>query len=555
MTRARSENGGPPLHGPRLRRCTLAFALACALGGCGGGNDDRDDAAEQSALLDELRSLRAALAPPVDQRSLDRALLPLQESIQALGREQGGLQQRQQALSDELSRWTMYFALTGRAGAPPVPWQWPMPGSPDARQPGFSPTSPGTQAQPTDPGLMARLDQLEALLRGQSQRQQDLEAVVTRSLDATSQHVEALLGDLQQMRLAATAPATGAPTAQPNARPDAPPAGTAPDGSRAADAALTGGTRPAASRPTPGATADTDADADADADAARLADDAAQREAAFLGERARLHQEWLIAVLAVGLLAIVFLGWRLLRQPARPRQPDPEPDPQSPGDMSTDELWAAAGLLSEAVGRLRGAVPADAAIEPAVATPADDVAAPAPDVVDVVPPQAGGTPVASSASRPPAAASPQPDADDELFVLDDEQSLLAEVDWSQLPVQRPGGSAAPGPATPAPAPADAQRHERAATDSGVGGNGAANGHTADTDPLRWTLQLDTDDHVMARATIDAYLKSDPRVLRRPAPVVRPNAAGLCVECVLLPGLLPGEREHLRATLQRLMGQL
>ena len=31
--------------------------------------------------------------------------------------------------------------------------------------------------------------------------------------------------------------------------------------------------------------------------------------------------------------------------------------------------------------------------------------------------------------------------------------------------------------------------------------------------------------------------------------------GLQVECSLLPGLMPGEREHLRATLERLMQQL
>lgn len=72
------------------------------------------------------------------------------------------------------------------------------------------------------------------------------------------------------------------------------------------------------------------------------------------------------------------------------------------------------------------------------------------------------------------------------------------------------------------------------------------------EPLRWSFQLEAKDPVVARAAIDAYLRHDPRVLQRPAPVVRDHPNGLAVECALLPGLVPGEREHLRATLQRLV---
>lgn len=72
------------------------------------------------------------------------------------------------------------------------------------------------------------------------------------------------------------------------------------------------------------------------------------------------------------------------------------------------------------------------------------------------------------------------------------------------------------------------------------------------EPPRWSFQLEAADPVLARAAIAAYLRHDPRVLQRPAPVVRDHPSGLAVECALLPGLVAGEREHLRATLQRLV---
>ncbi|MEQ1634159.1 MAG: hypothetical protein ABL997_17400 [Planctomycetota bacterium] len=132
-----------------------------------------------------------------------------------------------------------------------------------------------------------------------------------------------------------------------------------------------------------------------------------------------------------------------------------------------------------------------------------------------------GANVANSQGGSPATTEGSADADPvhEVFVLDTDDSLAAAVASaaeSQLD---------PGIVVPEEAPRE---------------------------PLRWSFQLEATDPVVARAAIDAYLRHDPRVLQRPAPVVRDHPSGLAVECALLPGLVAGEREHLRATLQRLL---
>ncbi len=111
----------------------------------------------------------------------------------------------------------------------------------------------------------------------------------------------------------------------------------------------------------------------------------------------------------------------------------------------------------------------------------------------------------------------------EVFVLDPTDGLAAELDFASAPEQ-PAVAAEDPLVTSSPA----------------------------REPLRWSFQLEAKDPLLARATIDAYLRHDPRVLQRPAPVVRDHPSGLAVDCALLPGLVAGEREHLRATLQRLV---
>lgn len=70
-------------------------------------------------------------------------------------------------------------------------------------------------------------------------------------------------------------------------------------------------------------------------------------------------------------------------------------------------------------------------------------------------------------------------------------------------------------------------------------------------PARTAFHVDAQEPPVARASIESYLRHDPRVLQKPAPVVRVHEGGLSVDCALLPGLAAGEREHLRAVLQRL----
>jgi uncharacterized coiled-coil protein SlyX len=75
--------------------------------------------------------------------------------------------------------------------------------------------------------------------------------------------------------------------------------------------------------------------------------------------------------------------------------------------------------------------------------------------------------------------------------------------------------------------------------------------TDSNSPARTAFHVDAKEPAVARASIESYLRHDPRVLQKPAPAVRSHEGGISVECALLPGLAAGEREHLRAVLQRL----
>lgn len=70
-------------------------------------------------------------------------------------------------------------------------------------------------------------------------------------------------------------------------------------------------------------------------------------------------------------------------------------------------------------------------------------------------------------------------------------------------------------------------------------------------PGRCAFLLDVDRPEAALPAVESYLRHDPRVLQKPFAQVRLRDGGLVVECSLLPGLPDGEREHLRAILQRL----
>lgn len=68
---------------------------------------------------------------------------------------------------------------------------------------------------------------------------------------------------------------------------------------------------------------------------------------------------------------------------------------------------------------------------------------------------------------------------------------------------------------------------------------------------RCAFLIDALQPAAARTAIEAYLRHDPRVLQKPEPSVRAREGGISVECAMLPGLPEGEKEHLRAILERL----
>jgi hypothetical protein len=69
-------------------------------------------------------------------------------------------------------------------------------------------------------------------------------------------------------------------------------------------------------------------------------------------------------------------------------------------------------------------------------------------------------------------------------------------------------------------------------------------------PPPWRVALYAADPARGMAAVRSLLAADPRVLRRPEPHCRADGGALRVECVLVPGLLAGEREQLRAALER-----
>lgn len=200
------------------------------------------------------------------------------------------------------------------------------------------------------------------------------------------------------------------------------------------------------------------------------------------------HRPWMWAVVVAACAAALALGWRWLRRLPRARQ-------ESSGDA-----WGEAAVLSGGVST-QAAGPAAAARE----LPPDFVLD---DEVFVLDP---GDLLDLEAAAEPATAEREP------------VQREPEIEPRPVPIPRPAANGAGAPALESP-----------------------------REPPRWSFQLEAADPVLARAAIAAYLRHDPRVLQRPAPVVRDHPSGLAVECALLPGLVAGEREHLRATLQRLV---
>lgn len=206
---------------------------------------------------------------------------------------------------------------------------------------------------------------------------------------------------------------------------------------------------------------------------------------------------WSGAVVVSALCGFVcFRRWQkrpLRRIAAPPPSSAAASTPMVRPDDGVQEIWAAAALLGEAVGRLRESS------QPT--SPADSVA-PAPtlasDAVDA----------AAAAEVADAAATHDPELAD-FIVLDDE--LL-----------RPGEAVVPS-AEPASAPPPK--------------------------PPALVCHVPTADPGRAMDAALQFLGADPRVLRRPEPTVRRGRDGLEIAFRAVPGLPPGEQSHLEQSLR------
>lgn len=255
-----------------MRACRTLVACVL-LGACGDLQPPPDN-----EVAAELRALRAALAardsrPPaagsVDPTQVAAALQPLREALDGIVRQQGELQQRQVALTQEMQRWSQL--LVDGVGA--------------ARRQEIE-------------DLTNRLQAMETALKGQEQRHREVETLLQGALDRTADRLEEFLRRV----------APPAPGGDGNASKVEPPAperpkslGAAPRTTRASDS------------------------------------------------------WWWAAVtaLGLGLGVLCFRKWRRDGElPAGTRRPGDATSP-SRSDQGAQEIWAAAALLGEAVGRLR----------------------------------------------------------------------------------------------------------------------------------------------------------------------------------------------------------
>ncbi|MBX3464173.1 MAG: hypothetical protein KF830_13450 [Planctomycetes bacterium] len=275
--------------------------------------------------------------------------------------------------------------------------------------------------------MASRLQQLEAALAAQAARQREVETLLRGALDRTAEHLDQFL-----LRVGADV-----------------------DRAQATPAASTEPAAPAPAEPL-------------------------QERASLGGRRGSVLAWWGMAGLATLIAGVLcWRRWRLVLAMSRPeRRAPPRPEPTE-GAADVQEIWAAAALLGEAVGRLRDAQPAG---------------------------DQGGAAGAAEPSFPPG---------DEPIVLADDLPL-------------PGVAPTPPPA-------------------GAAGGGAVAARRSEPAAITWRLR--TGDPAGSMQAVLGLLQSDPRVLRRPEPIVRCSRDSLEVSFRCLPDLPAGERSHLEQRLR------
>lgn len=383
----------------------------------------------------ELRALRAALpkqaATPLDPARVAGALQPLGQALTELAREQTTLGLRQQQLVAELR---LCVKLVGD---------------------GVQDAAAQAAAQQEATALRARLVTVEKELAEQLQRHAAVEAALQAAVLRATQQLESLLVPPTG---SSTGPPSGPAPQPPPSSPSGPPAGP---GTAPPDPGAASGPPPVADSPRPAGEA---------------------IEKGSLGGDGASPWALVVALCA----ACSLLWWWRWRVPGAP----PEPAAVVGMDRGVEEIWAAAELLGEAVGKLRS-----------TRQPEQAVAAP------------GGVATASSAA-------------DEL--LGSSAKGVAASRAEPVPPRRaPAAAGLPPAAASAPA---APSQPSPAT-------------------LQFVVPLAQARAAQGLATLQQVLAADPRVLRRPAPEVVVASGRAAVRCAVLPGLPPAERSHLEQCLR------
>ncbi len=430
------------MNGLRRRRWprVAAAALMVSMAACG-----NDTGTEQVEIAAELRALRATLQSAAQMTQ--RAERPAAPDRAALVQVLAPLQEAMLALaSDQRQLATRQIGLTQELQ------RW--------TQLVASQATGGTQADLQ--ALTQRLQGLEQAMAAQETRHAEVELMLRKALDHTADQLEVFL-----QRIEGTVPATE-PSTPGAANPVAPRKGGADD----AGGAPASGSQPGNAAPDRGAGAP-----------ARGATTA-----------------WLALLLAASVTA----GWLWWRRPSRTLRRRLLADENVGMDEGVQQIWAAAELLGEAVGRLRG--PGDV----------------------------------------PTGLSPAADADESIAVagalgLDDDLPPNAVAPRSE--VRQPAAPASRSSAPPTDTRPSGFGHLLPATPP------TATPSTGAPQTVLFVVPLPGGDQGRALRALQQVIGGDPRVLRRPAPEVVISAGRAAVRCCLLPALPPGERSHLEQRLR------
>jgi len=508
--------------------------------------------------LTQLQTSRQAAPQDVSADQIATAMSPLREVLGELGKSQRDLSERQATLTKEMRQWTQLLVAS---------------------------MSEKQNEQATAMGK--RLEELERTIAEQDQRHRQVEELMSTALTRTADQLEQFLKRLDNV----STDRSGQP------------AGAAPGNPPGPEAAQPATSDPASGGPRSGGPETANGGQPGEAGAAKsgAAKAGAAGDDPEQGQQASMWPLWAVAFLAIG-AGIWLLLPRRRRQVAIapemqvPAEPDlveelaiPEPpapvaaeiaalqeqqastgdqpidrsiegdslvdgaldvdapdQPQATDEPEVEELWTAAALLGEAIGRIKqsgGTLPdgLQQALAPVVQPqPPSPLAAPEPIVEPVVeaptppsdPPQPELPEPAQAAAQleQPERPEPEPQAD---FELDDELFVIDEDEDAEQDFREQQGATVPHEVPPPPPvrPSVSEPTVRMPRPDSI------------------TCRVPAQDVAAAAGQVLDLLGDDPRVLVQPAPRVERRSDALEVSFSLLPDLPAGERALLEQRLR------